>query len=76
MRAIRRGDVRLFTAELEEHAEAFIQTGTYLLVEKAKLLVSARTPESRSAVPTPEKSLEPITVSITLLLLSCVSGSP
>lgn len=39
VKAIRRGDVRMFTAELEEHAEAFIQVGTYLLVEKAKLLV-------------------------------------
>jgi hypothetical protein len=39
VRAIRVGDVRLFTSELEKHAEAFIQVGTYLLVEKSKLLV-------------------------------------
>jgi hypothetical protein len=39
VRAIREGNVRLFTEKMEEHAADFIKMGTYLLMMKLKFMV-------------------------------------
>jgi len=39
VRALREGNVRLFTQKMEEHASDFIKQGTYLLMMKLKFMV-------------------------------------